>query len=340
MSDNSKPSIAKPENATPAVSIVIPAYNAMAYLQETLDSVWEQTFTDFEVIVVDDGSTDCIQEWFETTPLDSRLRLISQENQGSAGARNTGIQESRADYVAFLDADDLWAPTKLERQMNALERSPDAALVYTWSTLTNAAGVPTGRIFKSDAQGQVWADLILNNFVGCGSTPVVKRSYIQTLGAFDQSLGSAVEDWEMWLRLALKHPFLVVSEPLVKYRQHEISASRNWRNMEQGFKTVLEKAFAEAKAAKMSNLTWLRQRAYGNVYLDLAWKPLQCEEKDIAAAKEMLAKAVKYDSQIWQTTEYWRLSLAINLMQTFGETGYRRILQAVYSVRRFTSTQS
>ncbi len=319
--------------AKPAVSIVIPAYNAMVYLPETLKSLWQQTFTDFEVIVVDDGSTDHIRDWAQSQD-DPRFRLVSQENRGLAGARNTGIRESRADYVAFLDADDLWDSAKLELQMAALLRSPEAALAYTWSALVDAQGVPTGRIFKGEAEGEVWSDLVLFNFVGCGSTPVVKRCYFDSLGMFDQNLGSSVEDWDMWLRLALHHPFVAVPQPLVGYRQHENSASRNWRQMERSFNIVLDKAFNAAEEAKVPNLEALKKRAYGNVYLDLAWKPLQCVEKDIAAAKEMRAQAVEYNPGLWQTKEYWRLSLAINMMKFFGEAGYRRLVKTLYGVRR------
>ena len=337
MPEESSKTMVQPVATKPAVSVVIPAYNAMVYLPETLESLWKQTFTDFEVVVVDDGSTDNIRGW-ATSQEDPRFRLVSQENRGLAGARNTGIREARADYVAFLDADDLWEPSKLELQMAALLRSPNAALAYTWSALVDAQGTPTGRVFKSNAEGEVWSDLILENFVGCGSTPVVKRCYFDSLGLFDQNLGSSVEDWDMWLRLALHHPFVAVPQPLVGYRQHENSASRNWRQMERSFNIVLDKAFAAAEEAKIPNLEALRKRAYGNVYLDLAWKPLQCAKKEVYAAREMRARAMEYDPSIWQKKEYWRLSLAINLMQFLGEAGYRRIVKTFYGMRRTASS--
>lgn len=328
-----------PDITSPEVSVVIPAYNAMAYLPETLDSVWAQTFKNFEVIVVDDGSSDHICEWANTQS-DPRFRLTSQSNQGLAGARNTGIRLSRGEYVAFLDADDIWAPTKLALQMEALRRVPEAALAYTWSALTDSRGIPTGNVFDSRATGNIWPELILYNFVGCGSTPIVKRSCFEVHGEFDRNLGSAVEDWDMWLRLALHHPFVVVPKPLTYYRQHEGSASRNWQQMERSFNIVLDKAFKSAESLQIENLEALRRRAYANVYLNLAWKPLQCADKDTVAALQLKKQAAKYDSAITRTREYWRLTLAIALMQQFGEAGYKRILGAIYRLRRMTAPSS
>lgn len=105
----------------PKVSVVIPAYNAMSYLPETVASVLNQTFEDYEVIVVNDGSKDDIKIWIAQLA-DTRIKLISQENQGLSGARNTGIAHAQGEYVAFLDADDLWAPTKLEKQVQPRPR--------------------------------------------------------------------------------------------------------------------------------------------------------------------------------------------------------------------------
>ncbi len=132
--------------ATPKVSVVIPAYNAMTYLPETITSVLQQTYTDFEVVVVNDGSTDKIEEWIVQIS-DPRIKLVSQANLGLAGARNTGIRESQGKYLAFLDADDLWEPTKLEKQVKILEKNPEVGLVYTWVTYIDETGQSTGRVF-------------------------------------------------------------------------------------------------------------------------------------------------------------------------------------------------
>jgi glycosyltransferase involved in cell wall biosynthesis len=125
----------------PKVSVVIPAYNAMTYLPETVESVLKQTFTNFEVLIINDGSSDHIMQWV-TQISDSRVRLISQENQGLPGARNTGIAQAQGEYVAFLDADDWWEPTKLEKQVRCFEERPGVGLVYTWTALIDASRQP------------------------------------------------------------------------------------------------------------------------------------------------------------------------------------------------------
>jgi len=132
----------------PKVSVVIPAYNAMTYLPETVESVLKQTFTNFEVLIINDGSSDHIMQWV-TEISDSRVRLISQENQGLPGARNTGIAQAQGEYVAFLDANDWWEPTKLEKQVRCFEERPSVGLVYTWTALINASRQPNGRLYQT-----------------------------------------------------------------------------------------------------------------------------------------------------------------------------------------------
>src|SRR4028119_1857024 len=127
----------------PKVSVIIPAYNAMAYLPETLESVINQTFTDFEVLIINDGSPDGIVEWASEIK-DSRVKLISQENQGLSGARNTGIWSSQGEYLAFLDADDIWEPTKLEKQVQCLDKNLDVGMVSSGISTID----PNGNLIK------------------------------------------------------------------------------------------------------------------------------------------------------------------------------------------------
>src|SRR4028119_714252 len=123
----------------PKVSVIVPAYNAMAYLPETLQSVLTQTFNSFEVLIINDGSSDEIVEWASEIK-DSRVKLISQENQGLSGARNTGIWSSQGEYLAFLDADDIWEPTKLEKQVQCLDQDLSIGLVSSWVSSINESG--------------------------------------------------------------------------------------------------------------------------------------------------------------------------------------------------------
>ncbi len=313
----------------PKVSIVIPAYNSLKFLPETMESVFRQTFKDFEVIVVNDGSSDDTEHWVSQIA-DPRIKLICQENKGLSGARNTGITHASGEYIAFLDADDLWEATKLEKQVLCLEENSEIGLVYTWVALIDENSKFTGRVFKNYAENDVWHQLIEHNIVESGSVAMVRRQCFETCGVFDRNLRSFVEDWDMWLRIASRYPFKVLKEPLVYYRQHSTSASRNWEAMEQSFRIVIEKAFASAPP----KLHYLKGRSYGSANLCLAWKPLQSRNKDYQKAKDFQRQALVHCPQLCFSKENIRLSLAIAAFQWFGSDGYSRVLRLFYALRR------
>jgi glycosyltransferase involved in cell wall biosynthesis len=316
-------------NKTPKISVIIPAYNAMAYLPATINSVLQQTVDDFEVIVVNDGSSDGIEAWFANLT-EPRVKLISQANQGLAGARNTGISNTQSEYLAFLDADDLWEPTKLAKQLQIMEEYPEVGLVYTWVALIDERGASTGRVFKNHAEGDAWKQLVERNIVECGSVALVRRQCFTTCGIFDRNLDSFVEDWDMWLRIAAVYPFKVVKEPLVYYRQLANSASKNWAAMERSFKIVIEKAFADAPA----DLLGLKERGYSLANLCLAWKVLQCREPDYQKAKYFYRQALEHKSWLRFSKERMRIALAIAIMQWFGADGYQKFIYVLYGLRR------
>ena len=314
----------------PKVTVVIPAYNVMEYLPETLETVFKQTFKDFEIIIVNDGSSDGIENWAAQVT-DPRFKLISQENRGATGARNTGIAHAQGDYIAFLDADDLWDSTKLAKQVTVLDENVKVGLVYTWVALTDQQGKLTGRIFKNYAEGEVWQQLIEHNIVECGSVPMIRRSCFHTVGLFDQNIRYAtIEDWDMWLRIAACYPFKVVKESLVYYRQHPASGSKNWEAMAQGFPMVIEKAFDNAPL----ELHHLKRRSYAAANLCLAWKPLQSQSQDYKKAVYFLRLALQHNPQIRFSKEYLRLILAIAIMRWFGTDGYQSFLSGIYALRR------
>jgi GT2 family glycosyltransferase len=281
------------------------------------------------VIVVNDGSSDETEQWVSQIK-DPRVKLISQENQGLAGARNTGIAQAKGEYIAFLDADDLWEPTKLDKQVRVLEENPEVGVVYTWVAYIDEKGESTGRVFKHQAEGDVWQKLTEHNIVESGSVAMVRRSCFESIGLFDRNLGSYVEDWDMWLRIASKYHFKVVKEPLVYYRQCASSASRNWEAMARSFELVIEKAFTNAP----SELQYLKKPSYSFANLCLAWKALQSRAKDWKKAIIFRQQALAYYPRICFSKEYIRLSLAIALMRWFGSDGYSRFLALFHALRR------
>lgn len=311
------------------VSVIIPAYNSMAYLPETIENVLQQTYEDFEVIVVNDGSTDETEQWVSSLN-HPKIKLVSQANQGLAGARNTGITNATGEFLAFLDADDLWEATKLEKQVRALEENPEAGLVYTWVNYVNEQNIPTGQIFQHHDRGDVWRKLTEHNIVESGSVAMVRRQCLEKCGVFDRNLGSYVEDWDLWLRIARYYHFEVIKEPLVRYRQSSNSASRNWDGMLRSFEIVLEKAFADVP----TELQYLKNRSYGFIYLGLAWKPLQSVNKDYQKAAYFRDKALSYYPQLRLNKQYWRVSLAIAAMQLLGKDTYQNIIPLFHNFRR------
>ncbi|MBD2388332.1 glycosyltransferase family 2 protein [Cylindrospermum sp. FACHB-282] len=311
----------------PKVSIIIPAYNAMTYLPTTLASVLQQTFTDFEVLIIDDGSTDHLHQWI-TEILDSRVKLIRQNNQGISAARNTGINNSKGKYIAFLDADDLWETTKLEEQIYLLDNNPTIGLVYTWIKLVDHHGKSSGRIIKSHIQGNMWQQIVEYNPIQT-STVIVRRDCLDNVGIFDQNLSSA-EDWELWVRISFHYPFAVIKKPLVNYRLHQNNITKNWQITEQGLSLVIEKVFASLP----SDIQNLKNRCYGRGNLYIAWKTLQTGDKNCQLSLDFRHKAIKHYPQLRYSPQFIRLSLAIMIRQLLGTDSYSKLLTLIYTLRR------
>lgn len=314
----------------PRVSVIIPAYNSMKYLPETLSSVLRQTFTDFEVLIIDDGSSDHIESWAKAQ-IDPRVKFISQANQGVSVARNTGINNAQGEYIAFLDADDLWQPTKLEKQVHCLDVNPEVGLVHTWILLVDEHSQATGNLWASQTQGHVWQELVEHNTIACCSV-MARSSCFKQIGGFDASLRSA-EDWDMWIRIAAEYPVAVIGEPLAFYRLLSNSKSKNCSLVEKSLSRIIEKSFEFAP----SNIQYLKHRSYGYANLNLAWKAIQSVDGDHKQAWKYRTAALKHYPQLRFSKDLIRLSIAITLMQCFGATGYAKILGAIYSVRRSLS---
>ncbi len=194
------------------VSVVIPTYNCSAYLAEAIESVLEQTRLPDEIIVVDDGSTDDTVACLEA--FGDRITVFRQEHLGAAAARNHGIEEASGDWVAFLDADDLWVAEKLEKQIAALEASREAALSFTNRATFDAEMKPLSGHRRNVVGGEVTRALFEHTFI---TGVVVRRDLLRKLGGFDESL-PVCEDYDLWLRASLETPFVLVDDPLYKRR--------------------------------------------------------------------------------------------------------------------------
>lgn len=208
----------------PQVSVVIPTYNSARFVPTAVESALAQTHQDFELIVVDDGSTDATREVL--APYRDRLTYIYRENQERSAARNTGIRAATGEYVAFLDADDAWLSDKLERQVSVLAEHPEAVLVYGQAVYMDIDGNDVsfrgqhmcGHVTPALQVEDLSRALIAGNVVyGGGSMPLVRRSALDSAGWFDESL-CYPEDWDLWVRLSHLGPFAYIPKPLVRYR--------------------------------------------------------------------------------------------------------------------------
>lgn len=233
----------------PLVSVIIPAYNAAAFINRTLDFVLTQTYTNIEVLVVDDGSQDCtvdiVQSYLQQ---DRRIILLQQANQGVAVARNLAIQKSRGEYIAPLDADDIWYPQKLEKQVQCILNAPSSVgLVYAVSMEIDEEDLIIDKysIYNRSYQpeGNVYTNLVCSNFIGNASAPLIRRSCFEHIGGYSCQLkeqdAQGCEDWDIYLRIAEFYQFQVVPEVLIGYRQVSGSMGSKCKTMIKSYNLVL-----------------------------------------------------------------------------------------------------
>jgi glycosyltransferase involved in cell wall biosynthesis len=221
------------------VTVVVPAYNASEYIERTLQSVRRQTHTDIEIIVVDDGSTDATRSIIERVmTADQRLRIISVPNGGVARARNIGIDAAKTDLIAFIDADDLWHPEKISRQVDCLGRcGPDYAACYAMTRIIDVNDCVVQSRQLRPAVGYILCRHLYAHFVGNGSSLLVRRRVAQEVGGFEPMYADAdiggCEDLDFELKLAARYLIAAVPSYLVGYREYEGNMSSNRRRMAQ-----------------------------------------------------------------------------------------------------------
>lgn len=202
------------------ITVIIPTYNRADYIEETIQSVLNQTYQNFEIIVSDDGSTDNTKEIVESFN-DRRIKYIFHENSGlPAVTRNRGIKQSSGEYIALLDSDDLWLPDKLKKQIGEFEKNGNIGLVCTKSFHFNKEKkwIQYKHLSEKDF---TFKSLFLRNNIICSSV-VIKKSVLDDVGLFNENPKiQSGEDYELWLRIAKKYEIKYVNIPLAKYRNHE-----------------------------------------------------------------------------------------------------------------------
>ncbi|NJL01798.1 MAG: glycosyltransferase [Spirulinaceae cyanobacterium SM2_1_0] len=293
----------------PTISIVTPAYNAQQTIGATIESVLAQTYRDFELIIVDDGSQD------ETAAVvrgydDPRIRLYVNSNTGAAASRNHGFTVSTGDYIAFLDADDLWLPGKLAMQLQALQAHQEASVAYSWTDWIDTDGQPLRHGGYATFSGDVLAPLLVVNFLEHGSNPLIRRAAVIAVGGFDATL-PASQDWDFYLRLAARYQFVNVPVVHIFYRVSPNSISTDLPRLERSCTEMLARAFASAP----SQLQYLRSQSFGNLYKYLTFRALERspQRSDVGKATRFWWHAACNDPKLWRAKVSARILLRLGL---------------------------
>ena len=232
-----------PLETNPLVSVILPVFNGAEFVGCALDSVLLQTYANLEIVVVNDGSTDATEAILQRyAARDGRVRVITQTNAGVARARNRAIAESTGAFLAPIDADDLWSPDKIARQIRCmLHAGEETGLVYAWWVWIDAQGKVLDRSPRWTIQGNALEKLIFINFTGNASVPLFRRSCLEEIGGYNETLAAAhaggCEDWEVALRVAAKYRVAMVPDVLLGYRRRSGSMSSAsdtmWRSQQQ-----------------------------------------------------------------------------------------------------------
>ncbi len=250
---------------TGLVSVVIPNYNYAHYLREAIDSVLAQTYPEIEVIVVDDGSSDTSREVL--TGYGDGVKTVFQENQGVSAARNNGVAASSGEFVAFLDADDSWLPSKIERQVERFRSNPALGLIHVAVNEVDADGNSLLERYEG-LEGNVAGELLMlkrAGILGGGSGLMVTRKVFDEVCGFDTRLSTSA-DWDFFYQVSSHYSVGFLPELLLRYRIHNTNMHANVAAMERDMRLAFEKAFASASP----EISRLRRQAYGILNRTLA----------------------------------------------------------------------
>jgi glycosyltransferase involved in cell wall biosynthesis len=306
----------------PLVSVIIPTYNSGVFIAEAVQSVLDQTYRRFEVIVVDDGSSD--GTGLALRAFGNSIRYFYQENRGPSAARNTGIKAARGEYICFLDSDDLWAPDKLELQLKVLEEYPEIGLVFSdeadLSVPESAhSSILSRKAFYSDLVHQrpvqnAFAKLLIENFV-LTSTVMARKVCFATSGLFDETL-RVVEDRDLWLRISAHFPIGCLPLVVGKRREHDSNISTNSELNLRSRLRVWEKAGCRFPALVPAQVL---DAMFADTHLQLAYMLVGRDERKDArrAVTESLRHAIRHvftRRSGYQSLPHYRWFFALGLL--------------------------
>jgi glycosyltransferase involved in cell wall biosynthesis len=249
------------------ISVVLPAYNAAEYIAQAIESVIRQSWTDWELIIVNDGSRDNTNDIIVSFLKDERIRLVTQENGGVSRARNRGIQLARGNWIAFLDADDIWLPEKLKKQMVVVKKYPEVGVCGTSMETIGRDSRTIHSFPEEDFFGHASRKLVMGSLSFPLSSGLVRRELFEKTGGFDEQITSFSEDFDFWLRASLISPFYKIGETLIRYRveidntSHRLGDKRRDVVLNVIIRRFM-KEYGGSKYVKWYHVCLLRSRSY------------------------------------------------------------------------------
>ena len=299
------------------VSVIIPTYNRAHLIGRAIKSVLNQTYQDFELIIINDGSTDNTEEIIKDfQKKDERIKYICHgKNKGGSAARNTGIKVARGEYIAFQDADDEWLPEKLKKQMEIFKNtSSNVGLVYTgfWIIRDNQKTyIPQSWVKQKD--GDIYIELLKDNFVGT-PTILIKKKCFQKVGVFDETL-PRLQDWELVIRLSKYYNFKCIDEPLLISYYTTDSISANYKALIEAHELILTKHYKNFNNYK---------KILSRHYFDLG-RMLYLDEDEISGRRYFIKAIKKYPLNIKYSLSY--------LVSFFGPKTFNKVTKIYHKLK-------
>ena len=288
----------------PTVSVVIPAYGHADYIVATLTAVFRQSFRDFEIVVINDGSPDHTAAVLQPFVASGRIRYFEQKNAGQAAARNAGLQQARGEFIAYLDDDDIWPEDKLAWQVANLRSHPESVVAYGFAHLKG-----NGQDFRHPREtgpsGDVRDAVLGGNFIVSPGQVLIRATDLRAIGGFDEKIRGA-DDWDLWVRLAQRGAFEYEERCALRYRYHAHNASRNTRAMFEAQMHVLTKHLGRTPFSPQWR-NWLRCRRFvgrGGATPELLQARHATKRREVV---RHLLRAVRYDPPLIGSRRIWSL---------------------------------
>ena len=296
------------------VSVIIPTYNRAEFIYLAITSVLNQTFQDYEIVIVDDGSTDNTVSVVNGFSCDKVRYIKHDRNKGEAESRNTGIKSSQGEFIAFIDDDDEWLPEKLDDQIKLMSQcGKQVGGIYTGIlTIDRESGDIVDQIIPQK-RGYIYNDLLVENCVFTPSTILLRRECFEKVGLFDRNIKYG-PDYDMWIRIAKEYQFEYIKEPLVRYYIHNNKLSGNYGKFIEGAEEIL---------GKYGEILSRHKRAYSRHLFELGLAYCECERA--SKGRKALMKALYLYPWDWRYYTNFYLSL-------FGGRIFRKVKQLKHHI--------